>query len=166
MQTHTHTHTHAHPPAHPHTNPSTHTHTHTHARTPSTSPLRARRAPVGDSTCKKGSEARRRLKETTQHRWWMQRHTTLVGFEPTQGDPIGLAGRRLNHSAKVSLGRGCDLNGCSPKKRSAAVKSVAKQRDRQRGDSNTCAQSPSGFKTSSAPAPTHWFGRLNSLLRS
>ncbi len=26
-----------------------------------------------------------------------------VGFEPTRGDPIGLAGRRLNHSAKVSL---------------------------------------------------------------
>ena len=29
--------------------------------------------------------------------------TTPVGFEPTQGDPIGLAGRRLNHSAKVSV---------------------------------------------------------------
>ena len=29
--------------------------------------------------------------------------TTPVGFEPTQGDPIGLAGRRLNRSAKVSL---------------------------------------------------------------
>jgi hypothetical protein len=29
--------------------------------------------------------------------------TTPVGFEPTQGDPIGLAGRRLSHSAKVSL---------------------------------------------------------------
>ena len=28
---------------------------------------------------------------------------TPVGFEPTQGDPIGLAGRRLSHSAKVSL---------------------------------------------------------------
>ena len=26
-----------------------------------------------------------------------------MGFEPTQGDPIGLAGRRLNHSAKVSV---------------------------------------------------------------
>ena len=26
-----------------------------------------------------------------------------MGFEPTRGDPIGLAGRRLNHSAKVSL---------------------------------------------------------------
>ena len=31
------------------------------------------------------------------------RKTTLVGFEPTRGDPIGLAGRRLNCSAKVSL---------------------------------------------------------------
>ena len=31
-------------------------------------------------------------------------NTTPVGFEPTQGDPIGLAGRRLNHSAKVSSG--------------------------------------------------------------
>ena len=28
--------------------------------------------------------------------------TTPVGFEPTRGDPIGLAGRRLNHSAKMS----------------------------------------------------------------
>ena len=27
---------------------------------------------------------------------------TPVGFEPTRGDPIGLAGRRLNRSAKVS----------------------------------------------------------------
>ena len=25
-----------------------------------------------------------------------------MGFEPTRGDPIGLAGRRLSHSAKVS----------------------------------------------------------------
>ena len=33
----------------------------------------------------------------------LQHRTTPVGFEPTQGDPIGLAGRRLNHSAKVSL---------------------------------------------------------------
>ena len=29
--------------------------------------------------------------------------TTPVGFEPTRRDPIGLAGRRLNRSAKVSL---------------------------------------------------------------
>merc|ERR1711923_423965 len=28
-----------------------------------------------------------------------------VGFEPTRGDPIGLAGRRLSCSAKVSLTR-------------------------------------------------------------
>ena len=26
-----------------------------------------------------------------------------MGFEPTRGDPIGLAGRRLSHSAKVSM---------------------------------------------------------------
>ena len=31
------------------------------------------------------------------------KNSTPVGFEPTRGDPIGLAGRRLNHSAKVSL---------------------------------------------------------------
>jgi hypothetical protein len=31
--------------------------------------------------------------------------TTPVGLEPTRGDPIGLAGRRLNRSAKVSFGR-------------------------------------------------------------
>jgi hypothetical protein len=30
--------------------------------------------------------------------------STPVGFEPTRGDPIGLAGRRLSHSAKVSHG--------------------------------------------------------------
>jgi hypothetical protein len=29
--------------------------------------------------------------------------TTPVGFEATRGDPIGLAGRRLNRSAKVSM---------------------------------------------------------------
>ena len=29
--------------------------------------------------------------------------TTPVGFEHTRGDPIGLAGRRLSRSAKVSL---------------------------------------------------------------
>ena len=29
-------------------------------------------------------------------------NTTPVGFEPTRGDPIGLAGRRLSRSAKVS----------------------------------------------------------------
>ena len=29
--------------------------------------------------------------------------STPVGFEPTRGDPIGLAGRRLSHSAKVSM---------------------------------------------------------------
>ena len=28
---------------------------------------------------------------------------TPVGFEPTRGDPISLAGRRLSRSAKVSL---------------------------------------------------------------
>ena len=31
------------------------------------------------------------------------RKTTPVGFEPTRAEPTGLAGRRLNHSAKVSL---------------------------------------------------------------
>ena len=31
------------------------------------------------------------------------KQTTPVGFEPTRGDPIGLAGRRLNRSAKVSV---------------------------------------------------------------
>ena len=29
--------------------------------------------------------------------------STPVGFKPTRGDPIGLAGRRLSHSAKVSI---------------------------------------------------------------
>lgn len=31
-----------------------------------------------------------------------QKSATPAGFEPARGDPIGLAGRRLNHSAKVS----------------------------------------------------------------
>jgi hypothetical protein len=39
--------------------------------------------------------------KTCYHRGVLQ--TTPVGFEPTQGDPIGLAGRRLSHSAKVSM---------------------------------------------------------------
>ena len=34
-------------------------------------------------------------------------NTTPVGFEPTRGDPIGLAGRRLNRSAKVSVTAWC-----------------------------------------------------------
>ena len=33
----------------------------------------------------------------------LETKTTPVGFEPARGDPIGLAGRRLNRSAKVSL---------------------------------------------------------------
>ena len=37
--------------------------------------------------------------------WSAQCKTTPVGFEPTRGDPIGLAGRRLNRSAKVSCAR-------------------------------------------------------------
>ena len=32
-----------------------------------------------------------------------RRKSTYVGFEPTRGDPIGLAGRRFDHSAKVSM---------------------------------------------------------------
>ena len=34
-------------------------------------------------------------------------NTTPVGFEPTRGDPIGLAGRRLSRSAKVSSAHRC-----------------------------------------------------------
>ena len=36
---------------------------------------------------------------------WLKQNPTPVGFEPTRGDPIGLAGRRLSRSAKVSLSR-------------------------------------------------------------
>ena len=39
--------------------------------------------------------------------------TTPVGFEPTRGDRIGLAGRRLNHSAKVSHDSGARWNAIS-----------------------------------------------------
>ena len=41
---------------------------------------------------------------------------TPVGFEPTRGNPIGLAGRRLNHSAKVScvyLSSAVELKHCN-----------------------------------------------------
>ena len=37
------------------------------------------------------------------HVFLILQNSTPVGFEPTRGDPIGLAGRRLNRSAKVSL---------------------------------------------------------------
>jgi hypothetical protein len=33
----------------------------------------------------------------------LKRETTSLGFEPAWGDRIGLAGRPLNHSAKVAL---------------------------------------------------------------
>ena len=33
---------------------------------------------------------------------WLPGQTTPAGFEPARGDPIGLAGRRLSRSAKVS----------------------------------------------------------------
>ena len=33
----------------------------------------------------------------------IQNNATPVGFEPTRGDPIGLAGRRLSHSANVAM---------------------------------------------------------------
>ena len=36
----------------------------------------------------------------------LKHNATPVGFEPTRGDPIGLAGRRLSHSAKVSMSAG------------------------------------------------------------
>ena len=46
---------------------------------------------------------RHRLPRQKRPRFTWIFKTTPVGFEPTQGDPIGLAGRRLSHSAKVSL---------------------------------------------------------------
>ena len=40
-----------------------------------------------------------------------ERHeSTPVGFEPTRGDPIGLAGRRLSRSAKVSSAQATRLS--------------------------------------------------------
>ena len=47
----------------------------------------------------------------------LKKKTTPVGFEPTRGDPIGLAGRRLSRSAKVSLHVADTLRlvvGCTP----------------------------------------------------
>ena len=42
---------------------------------------------------------------THKYRYARTCKPTPVGFEPTRGDPIGLAGRRLNQSAKLSLAR-------------------------------------------------------------
>ena len=39
--------------------------------------------------------------ETSQHKLCAK--ATPAGFEPARVEPIGLAGRRLNHSAKVSM---------------------------------------------------------------
>ena len=44
-----------------------------------------------------------------------------MGFEPTRGDPIGLAGRRLNRSAKVSLTRSLGNSRLIPFAREADV---------------------------------------------
>ena len=41
--------------------------------------------------------------------WVCAAKATPVGFEPTRGNPIGLAGRRLSRSAKVSSGKGQGL---------------------------------------------------------
>ena len=40
--------------------------------------------------------------------------STPVGFEHTRGDPIGLAGRRLSHSAKVSSAKSASQLRYSP----------------------------------------------------
>ena len=40
--------------------------------------------------------------------------STPVGFEPTRGDPIGLAGRRLSRSAKVSSAKSASQLPSSP----------------------------------------------------
>ena len=42
--------------------------------------------------------------------------STPVGSEPTRGDPIGLAGRRLSRSAKVSSARATRLSQLSSQK--------------------------------------------------
>ena len=42
--------------------------------------------------------------------WSHGGRTTPVGFEPTRGDPIGLAGQRLSRSAKVSLRHAQETN--------------------------------------------------------
>ena len=58
---------------------------------------------------------------------------TPVGFEPTRGDPIGLAGRRLNHSAKVSVVACCGTANiptpCAHRQRSARQQQVFRCRD-------------------------------------
>ena len=56
------------------------------------------------------------------------RSATPAGFEPARVEPIGLAGRRLSHSAKVSMqGRACGLQ-CSSAVRSGHAGAPARPR--------------------------------------
>ena len=52
------------------------------------------------------------LIHTPQYRVYQKITSTPAGFEPAHGDRNGLAGRRLNHSAKVSYGEKI-FNRCS-----------------------------------------------------
>ena len=64
--------------------------------------------------------------------------TTPVGFEPTRGDPIGSASRRLNHSARVSSGNRPILRIA----RSAIVTGATASAARTRTHAHTRAPSP------------------------
>ena len=57
-----------------------------------------------------------------------------MGFEPTRGDPIGLAARRLSHSAKVSMLQ-------EEFKENLGCSSVLINLERQKADRSTIANS-------------------------
>ena len=52
--------------------------------------------------CVAGQVVSQGMPQNRLHCWSRPHVSTPVGFEPTRGDPIGLAGRRLSRSAKVS----------------------------------------------------------------
>ena len=56
---------------------------------------------------------------------WPDARATPVGFEPTRGDPIGLAGRRLSRSAKVSWLQDCRRKILAPSTVPSEVRSQA-----------------------------------------
>ena len=72
--------------------------------------------------------------------------STPVGFEPARGDPIGVAGRRLSHSAKVSYAtviRCADAGVCSYQRALAGGRCLADQG--AVALSSLCARSPARY---------------------
>ena len=85
--------------------------------------------------------------------------TTPVGFEPTRGDPIGLAGRRLNRSAKmlsVKLKDAMIVAQRAVSQHTVGVQGNCWNRDSRSVGKGTCSRSFENApreSSSSAPAP-------------